>query len=102
MYAVVGIPGSRYHTWRHFQRTERQAIEQWLSETTCQLREANPALGSLPCSRLSDRAAARVRYRDGKRVYHDWWCENAAQDFYAQVGREAEAELNRQHAEGRY
>lgn len=78
MYAVVGIPGSRFHTHRHFARGERGLAEEWLDVTARAIRERNPALGTLPTQLISDREAGRVRYQDGTRVYT--WDQDAARD----------------------
>ena len=67
MYAIVGIPGSCHHKYRHF--TDKNAAQDWLVKTARATLEANPSLGSIHTEIISDREAARRRWADGGRIY---------------------------------
>ena len=67
MVAIVGIPGSQHHLWARF--NHRASASLWLDREWRRVRERNPAIGTLPAEILSERKAAKVRYRDGKRCY---------------------------------
>ena len=67
MFAIVGIPGSVHHAWKH--GTDRAALKAWAEQTHRATLERNPALGSLPVEFVNDREALRRRWRDGRRIY---------------------------------
>jgi len=67
MFAIVGLPGSVHHSWRH--GTGRAELQAWADKKWQQTREDNPALGSLPIEIISDREALKRRWRDGRRIY---------------------------------
>ena len=68
MFAVIGIPGESIHRYRWFPRGARTEAEEWLKQEFAAIRRLSPQ--TVPVTRiLSDREAARVRWRDGMRVY---------------------------------
>jgi hypothetical protein len=66
------MPGSVHHRWARFSGPGAKAeAQKWIDETLDRLRTANPVVGRFGFGILSERDAAKVRYRDGRRVYAD-------------------------------
>jgi hypothetical protein len=79
MIAIVGLPGSRHHQWKH--GSSRRSLRAWAEETRATILRRNPGLGTLPIEIVSDRVALRRRWRDGNPIYSKealwagwrWW-----------------------------
>ncbi len=69
MIAHVSQPGSVHFRWTRC-RTRKEGV-QWIDRNLDELRERNPVVGRFGYGILSDREAAKVRYRDGRRVYDE-------------------------------
>lgn len=67
MLAIVGVPGSAHHDWSRV--ATRREGEAWASARAQAIRERHPAVGSLPVAVVSNRAAAGMRWPDGRRMY---------------------------------
>ena len=72
MIAYVSAPGSVHHRWTRFSGPGAKAeAHKWINETLDRLHAANPVVGRFGSGILSDRDAAKIRYRDGRKVYED-------------------------------
>ena len=67
MIAVVQCPGSQDHAWEYV--TSKKAAEVWIRERKAHIRKHQPQSGCIPSEILSDAAARKIRYRDGRRAY---------------------------------
>lgn len=69
MIAAIGYPGESKHTWERFDN-KADALA-WLKATGDELFEDNPVWPAALSSQriISEREAATIRYRDGRKVY---------------------------------
>ena len=67
MFAIVGIPGSSAHRWRHF--SDGEAAQEWLEKTSRGIRECCPRILNLPKKIVNDGEAIRCRWSDGSQIY---------------------------------
>ena len=65
MIAVIGLPGSVHHKWARFH--DKKRAEEWLDLHSREI--SRRGLGHPPTDILSEKRAARVRFRDGTKVY---------------------------------
>jgi len=69
MIAHVSQPGSVHFDWTRVQ--SRKDAVAWINARLEQLRQRNAVVGRFGFGILSERDAAKVRYRDGRKVYAD-------------------------------
>lgn len=69
MIAHVSQPGSVHFDWTRVD-TRKEAVA-WIDARLEELRQRNPVVGRFGYGILSNREAAKVRYRDGRRVFID-------------------------------
>lgn len=69
MIAIIGYPGESKHTWERFDN-KKEAIA-WLNATGAELYERHPVWPAALSSQrvISEKEAAKIRYRDGRRCY---------------------------------
>jgi len=69
MVAVIGYPGESKHTWERFDNRADALV--WLKTTGDELYAENPVWPAALSSQriISEREAAKERYRDGCKVY---------------------------------
>lgn len=88
MYAIVGLPGSQYHSWGHYYRgSEDNLAQEWAERTRDQILRDNPVVGSLPIQHVSDREAEGRRWQDGRRIYSRGDGESEIRDYLDNRGR---------------
>jgi len=69
MVAIIGYPGESKHTWERFDN--RSDALAWLNSTGAELYERNPVWPAALSSQrvISEKEAAKIRYRDGRKCY---------------------------------
>ena len=67
MIAIIGLPGSRHHNWERF--GTRAECEKWIEDFGREYFAVETAAYPQPTRIMSEKDAAKIRYRDGRRCY---------------------------------
>lgn len=82
MIAVIGYPGEQRHTWKRF--AAKSDASDWLESTVQRLCEMHPAASAhlrMSARIVSEKDAAKARYRDERRCYP----RDPEAEYYAEV-----------------
>lgn len=75
MYATINLPGSSH--FKYFGPASRADCEAWINQTVKDMLRFELLGVTLPRQIISNKDAAKWRYRDGSRVFRDMQLEGA-------------------------